>query len=183
MSITMNANFYNNLMSSVEAFLNTNVVAPYNAAVTGTNIATPIKCVLRPQDEGTVVYVPAIVLPDVIYDYKDSNGTGMGDGAVWLYKRFDIEVYPALSTDTNGAQKSSMKSAFLLHSLFDNVSTALTIPFMDYTTNPASPTALGGMFMCGREKRLHGAITSLALHRNRFDYELDVHFDALTLNG
>lgn len=182
MAITIDANFYKNLLSSVEAFLYTNVVLPYNTAVQGTNYVDELHIIQPPQDQGTVAYVPVIVLPDDFYDYHDYESLGMGDHEGWLFKQFDLEVYPGVQTDTDGAQKSSQKAAAILRSLFDTVSTGLTMPFYDYT-NPASPVQIGGMYFTGRTKRLHGAITTIALHRNRFDYELQVQVNVASLTA
>ena len=82
----------------------------------------------------------------------------MGDGEVWNRTAFDIEVYPGLSVDTDGAQKPSIQSAALMRSLFMNLRTALTLNLYDYTTNPNAPTVIGSAYMTGRIIPLHGAV-------------------------
>lgn len=176
--------FVNNLISSAEAFLYTNVVQPYNTAVQGTNFADPLVIKMKPQDEGVIAQVPAIVLPDLPDDYHDPESTGMGDHEVWNYTSFDIEVYPALYTDPgDGAQKPSMESAAIMRSLFMNLRTALSLTISDWS-NPASPVAIGGAYIMARIIPVHGAIkTALALHRNRFDVKLDMRYTTASLNG
>lgn len=143
--MVIDVNFVNNLISSVEAFIYTNVVVPYNTAVASTNFANPVVIKMKPQDEGVIAQVPVIILPDLPDDYHDTEGTGMGDHEVWNYTRFDIEVYPALYTDpSDNAQKPSIQSAAILRSLFMKLRTALSLTIYDYTTNPASPVAIGG---------------------------------------
>lgn len=177
-------NLFQNVLYSVEDFIYQNVVVPYNSAVTGTTHASQLAIMIDdPDDDSIIAKVPVIVMEMP----TDSSGmppaTGMGDGMVWKSKQFYLRVYPALDTDaTTGAQKPSIKATAVLESLFEYLSTALTLPIYDFTQTPK--TVVNGAYIV-ESRRLHmgGKATMLALDKHRFDYVLEIKYPLTTLNG
>lgn len=181
-TLPANANLEINLLQSLEAFLYTNVVTPYNAAVSALAYNDPLTIMIDdPDDPNKEAIVPALTL-QLPTDVKDPLGLGMGDKEVWMYKLFDVRCYPAMSKDTNGTMKPSITAASMLRSLMGRVSTALTIPLYDYATSTTVPVDFAYIDSV-RLINLRGAITDLALEKHRFDYHICIRFVQPALNG
>jgi hypothetical protein len=173
-----------NLQLSVEAFLYANICVPYNAAVAGTNYPAPLtQMLLDPDDENFEAKVPVIVFLEP-YDVADVESTGMGDGYTWSWMEFPMMVYPAQSVDpSTGALYPEIKSATKLRSLFKGITTALTIPLYDFTVSPTSPVDYAYVTRA-RLRNIGGAgMTSLALEKHRFNFDLCLRFVQPNLNG
>jgi hypothetical protein len=172
-----------NVMTSVEAFLYTNVVLPYNSAVANTSYSTPVTILMQdPDDYSITASVPVIVLtlPD---DVSQVNSTGMADGLVWNYMEVGMNVYPGLSTSPDGSQKPILHSATYLRSLLLSVKTALTLPLYDYTQTPPALVDFAYIEKC-KVTELKGALKNmLALEKHRFDFTLGLRFVTPALNG
>lgn len=182
----IDGNFVKNIIYSVEDFINTNVVTPYNSTVSPTTYANPVHILIdNPDDASLIVNVPAIVLEMPEDNDKYVEPIGMGDGLVWTHKRLYMRVYPGLSTDTTtGAQKPSIQSMAALESYFSLLSTALTIPIYDYSSGSKSINPIEGAYIDeARTKRMSGRASMLALDKHRFDFILDLKIPVRTLNG
>jgi hypothetical protein len=182
--LLLNVNFENNLFRSVWAFLATNIVTPYNVAVTGTNFSQAMTMLIKdPDDSSLVASVPAIVM-DLPFESKSFDSTGSGDGLVWQYWSFPMEMYPGIFKDPgDGAGKPSVISASYMRSLCVGISTALLVPLYDYTVSSVNPVDVAFITGSKLTKVKGAAADMLAMDKHRFNYELSVRFATATLNG
>jgi hypothetical protein len=178
-----------NVTNSVEAFLNTNVVQPYNAAIVGTNYDSPVSIMLSHPDDATVIAAVPTIVMELPNQYQNAVSTGAGDREVWSYFELYHIVYPGLqkqaSTATNNESVGvpSIASAQILLSLFTQISTALTIPIYDYSTNPATQVEVA-YITTARILPLRGKVPDmLAFDKHRFDFILNIRVPTLALNG
>lgn len=181
--LPLGINYMTNLVSSLQAFLDTNVVTPYNAAVLNTTYADPIQIIMHhPDDAFMASKVPAIVLLDPIKT-KSVESTGNGDGLVWNYYALNMDVYPAVNTDTNGVQTPVLIPGYMLRGLFDSLLTSLTMPLYDFTTTPTKTLVDYAYITGGSLTTPRGTPALLGLFKHRFSFRLDVKFATATLGG
>jgi|SRR5579884_2346380 len=183
--LPLGVNLFTNLISSVEAWLVTNVVGPYNSSVASTTYNKQLQIIVEyPDDQSLIAQVPAIVLyhPTIT---KPVLSTGNGDALVWNYVEVSMEVYPGLSTDpTSGALKPVLLSMYNLRALFQSLTTSLTIPLIDYTQNPPTGTIVDYAYIT--DARLidpKGKLAILGLLKHRFDVSISCRFATGTLGG
>lgn len=175
--------FMTNLVSSFQAFLDTNLVSPYNTAVTSTTYSTPIQILMHdPDDYLLESKVPALVLEDPICS-ESVPVSGLGDGLLWNTYTFTMNVYPALSTDAiTGAQKPILESAYILRGLCQGLRTSLGITLIDFTTTP-SPTDVDVAFVTGaRIIDPKGNTALLGLLKHKFIFQISIRFLTQTIS-
>jgi hypothetical protein len=181
MPIVIDTNFTTNAVLSLEDFLNTNVLAAYNAAVVGTQYPNACTVILAdPDDYSVVTKTPVIVLREpTAGPYAD---WGMGDHVGFSYLDFEMEWYPSQATDpTTGIQRPARLSMTALRSLAVNLGTGLTIPMLDFNDGK-NPIETMFVVSCRVTDR-RGAVALLALDKWRFNVDLRVRIPVISLNG
>lgn len=169
------------IINSLKDFLVTNVVTPYNTAVSTTNYPKDMTIILGiPDDPDVALDVPCIVIEPLPRDVQQVHAVGMGDGIVWRYKQIFLCCYPAVTNDG----KPSVQSMNQMMALMDYaVGTALYIPIKDFTQVPATQIE-AAQVMDVRLYEPRGKIdVSLAIEKNRFDYRVTIRYPQLTING
>ena len=169
------------IINSIKDFLKTNVVTPYNAAVSTTTFPATLRIILANPDEPDLyLETPLIAIDSVLKDVNTVQSVGMGDGIVWRHKMLFLCCYPALTTDG----KPSVQAMDKLMGYVDYaLGTALYIPIFDYTTTPATQVE-AAQVMDARMYEPKGKTDNiLAVEKNRFDYRIHIRYPVLTING
>lgn len=168
------------IVRSLMAYLNTNVVTPYNAAITSTNFQTPLGIELEfPDDPEKAPILPLIVIPHP-EDSKSQQSTGMGDGTVWKCKLFRMTCFPALTDDN----KPSVTAAATLRSYMDYaLGTGLYIPIYDYSQSPAPQVEAARIVQSKIIPAPRSFAPLLAQEKHVFDYQLILEYPVVAING
>lgn len=178
-----NAYLQSNILSSVEAWLNQWICVPYNAAVASTQYAKTMQILVEyPDDMYLESSIPAIVLchPEIT---KPVQSTGAGDALVWNFVTITMDVYPGLNVDSNGTTKPVLKPVYILRSLFQSLSTLLTIPLTDFTTLP-NPTLVDYAYLDNCTIiDTKGAVNTLALNKHKFSCRISFRHAVPVLSG
>lgn len=177
-----NASLISNVVSSVQACLNSTVVIPYNTAVAATPYNKTCQILMEyPDDLLLITAVPAIVIEDPV-DIGNVWSTGNADQLVWNKTQIMMCVYPGLYIDPNTqVQKASIQSAYILRSLFTSLSTQLTMGLTDYSG--MAPVLVDYAYIDTKIIDIKGRPKLLALLKRRFDVQLTLTYPIATQNG
>lgn len=162
------------------AYINTNVITPYNAAVAATNYPTQMSIGLEfPDDPSVKLTTPSIVIEPPI-DLHDQESSGLGDQIVYKYKQFRLYCFPAITTEG----KPSWSAAATMKNYMDwALGTGLYIPIMDYTPQTPVQSEAGQIIQSKIINSSKSFAPLLAIEKHRFDYLLTLKIPVTTING
>ena len=181
MPMTSSQATVNNVANSLKAYINTNIIIPYNTAVAATVYPTPCSIGLAwPDDPDVFQSVPRIIIELPFSDMGQAQATGLGDRIVYRFKKIMMAVYPGLTTDG----KPSVQSMAALMDKFDYaLGTSLYIPIMDYSVGPVVQVEAMEVL----ESRIIGARgkqdPTLGMDRHRFDFSMAVKYPQTTIGS
>lgn len=190
-----------NLATSIQQWLYTQVVGPYNTAAAGQpfvqgqtlnsngsytadNNGLGIMPGL-PDDASIYQRVPVVAytMDDIMP--KPPKSTGMGDGAAWEYRAVHLVCLPAVIASTSGIQSTFQAQLLLKTFLLNAISRANIMPIVDH-----SQGATGGLFpQIGyaeihnqRPHSLYNIQELLGASRFRFDFSFELWWAVSTTN-
>jgi hypothetical protein len=190
-----------NLATSIQQWLYTQVVQPYDAAISGLPFASGQTLnsdgsytadsnglgVMpgMPDDESIYQRVPVVAYNIDDTMPKAPTPMGMGDGASMEYRTVHLVCLPAVIASTDGVQPSFQAQLLLKTFLLNAISRANFMPIVDH-----SQGATGGLFPQIGYAEIHGQRPHslynikeiLGANRFRFDYSFELWWAVSTTN-